>query len=101
MSVVVKPHQQSAPVIYVKGAPLEMLQQCDRFCWNGEVRPLTAPDRQRILEENDAMAERGLRVLAFAYRDGMELGGAPFATTDIETRLVLSRLGGFIRSGTP
>jgi sodium/potassium-transporting ATPase subunit alpha len=88
MSVVVKPHPQSAPVIYVKGAPVEMLQQCDRLCWNGEVRPLTAPDRQRILEENDAMAERGLRVLAFAYRDGAELDDAPFTTTDIETQLV-------------
>ncbi len=34
------------------------------------------------------MAERGLRVLAFAYRDGVELDGAPLATTDIETHLV-------------
>ena len=88
MSVVVKPHQQSAPMIYVKGAPVEMLQQCDRICWNGEVRPLTAPDRQRILKENDAMAERGLRVLGFAYRDGAEFNNAPLTTTDIETQLV-------------
>jgi sodium/potassium-transporting ATPase subunit alpha len=88
MSVVVKPHYQREPTIYVKGAPVETLQQCDRFCWNGEVRPLTAPDRQRILEENDAMAQRGLRVLAFAYRDGAELRGAPYTTTDVETRLV-------------
>ena len=88
MSVVVKPDQQSAPVIYVKGAPVEMLQHCDRVCWNGEVRLLTTPDRQRILDENDAMAERGLRVLAFAYRDGGELNGAPFATADIETQLI-------------
>ena len=88
MSVVIKSHQQSMATIYVKGAPVETLQQCDRFCWNGEVRMLTALDRQRILEENDAMAQRGLRVLAFAYRDGAELNGAPFTTTDIETHLV-------------
>ena len=88
MSVVVKPHQQSEPTIYVKGAPLETLQQCDRFCWNGEVRPLSAADRQRILAQNDLMAQRGLRVLAFAYRDGAEIAGASFAITDIETQLV-------------
>jgi sodium/potassium-transporting ATPase subunit alpha len=88
MSVVIKTHHQSAPIIYVKGAPVETLQQCDRFCSNGEIRPLTDSDRRRILQQNDAMAQRGLRVLAFAYRDGAELAGAPFTTTGIETRLV-------------
>ena len=34
------------------------------------------------------MANRGLRVLAFAYRDGAELNGTPYTTTDIETSLV-------------
>ena len=34
------------------------------------------------------MAKRGLRVLAFAYRDGAELNGAPYTTPDIETQLV-------------
>lgn len=88
MSVIVKPHPQREPTIYVKGAPVEMLQQCDRFCWNGDVRPLTESDRRRILEENDTLAQRGLRVLAFAYRDGAELDDAPFTATNVETRLV-------------
>ncbi|MGE5215367.1 MAG: HAD-IC family P-type ATPase [Chloroflexota bacterium] len=88
MSVVVKPRPQQEPMIFVKGAPVETLQQCDRIHWNNEVRPLTDVDRERILRENDAMAERGLRVLAFAYRQGDELNGAPYTTTDIETRLV-------------
>ena len=88
MSVVVKSPPQSEPTIYVKGAPVETLQQCDRFYSNGEVRPLTAADRQRILEVNDAMAKRGLRVLAFAYRDGADLNGAPFTTADIEIHLI-------------
>jgi sodium/potassium-transporting ATPase subunit alpha len=88
MSVVVKPYRQPEPTIYIKGAPVETLQQCDRIHWGDEVRPLTESDRQRILEENDGMANRGLRVLAFAYRDGVELNGAPYTTTDVETRLV-------------
>ena len=61
--------------IYVKGAPVETLAQCDRIHWGDEVRPLTESTAKRILEENDAMASRGLRVLAFAYRDGAELNG--------------------------
>ena len=52
------------------------------------VRPLTDSDRQRIVEENDAMANRGLRVLTFAYRDRAELDGTPYTTTDVETSLV-------------
>jgi sodium/potassium-transporting ATPase subunit alpha len=88
MSVVVKPYQQDQSVIYVKGAPVETLERCDRLCWNGESRPLTAAHRRRILEENDAMASRGLRLLAFAYRDAAELNGAPYTTAEIETRLV-------------
>ena len=88
MSVVVKPHRQLEATIYVKGAPLETLQQCDRIQWGDEVRPLTELDRKRILNENDAMANRGLRVLAFAYRDGEELSSADYSTANVETRLV-------------
>jgi sodium/potassium-transporting ATPase subunit alpha len=88
MSVVVKPHRQREATIYVKGAPLETLQQCDRIHWGDDVRPLTELDRKRILNENDAMADRGLRVLAFAYRDGEESSGADYSTANVETRLV-------------
>ena len=88
MSVVVKPHRQLEATIYVKGAPLETLKQCDRIHWGDNVRPLTELDRKRILNENDAMAKRGLRVLAFAYRDGEELSGADYSTANVETRLV-------------
>jgi sodium/potassium-transporting ATPase subunit alpha len=94
MSVVVKPYRQPEPRIYVKGAPVEMLQQCDRIHWGDAVRLLTESDRKRIFEANDDMANRGLRVLAFAYRDGAELDGAPYDTTDIETRLVYLGLVG-------
>ena len=88
MSVVVRPYRQRDAVIYVKGAPVEMLAQCDRIHWGDEIRPLSELDRKRIMKENDAMASRGLRVLAFAYRDGAELNGAPFTSVDIESNLV-------------
>jgi magnesium-transporting ATPase (P-type) len=64
-----------------------MLEQCDRLFLNGEVRPLTGDDRRRILERNDSMARRGLRVLAFAYRDAAELDAAA-PSNAIEDHLV-------------
>jgi sodium/potassium-transporting ATPase subunit alpha len=88
MSVVVSPYRQKEAVAYIKGAPVEMLQQCDRLHWGEEVRALTQLDRHRILKENDMMASRGLRVLAFAYRDGAELSGIPYTATDIEQRMI-------------
>ncbi len=88
MSVVVRPYRQKDAVIYVKGAPVEMLAQCDRIHWGDDILPLSELDRARLLKENDAMASRGLRVLAFAYRDGAELNGAPFTSAGIEKNLV-------------
>jgi len=88
MSVVVKPYRQTEPTIYLKGAPVETLMQCDRFHWGDKVLPLGESDRKRILAENDEMAGRGLRVLAFAYRDGAELKGASYTTVEIEANLI-------------
>jgi len=88
MSVVVKPYRQREATVYAKGAPVETLAQCDRIHDGDSIRPLTQLDRQRILAENDVMAERGLRVLAFAYRDAVELNGTPYTTAEIENNLV-------------
>jgi len=88
MSVVVKRDRRDEPIVYVKGAPLETLQRCDRILAENEVRPLTEHDRNRIRQENDSMASRGLRVLAFAYREGGELQTAPYSSEQIEDHLI-------------
>jgi magnesium-transporting ATPase (P-type) len=88
MSVVVKRDHRDEPIVYVKGAPLETLQRCDRILAENEVRPLTEHDRNRIRQENDSMASRGLRVLAFAYREGGELQTAPYSSEQIEDHLI-------------
>jgi len=88
MSVVVRPYGRTDAILYVKGAPVETLAQCDRIHWGDQVQPLTESHRQRILSENDAMASRGLRVLAFAYRAGAEFDGTPLMAPDIEQNLV-------------
>ncbi|HZD42359.1 MAG TPA: cation-transporting P-type ATPase, partial [Terriglobales bacterium] len=87
MSVVVKHNRGDEQIVYVKGAPLETLERCDRILVANKARPLTEQERDRIRRENDSMASRGLRVLAFAYRDGGELPGARYNAAEIEDHL--------------
>ena len=88
MSVIVENDQQYNPTVYVKGAPLETLQRCDRILIAESIRPLSENDRKRITQQNDSMATRGLRVLAFAYREGAELDGSSYDANNVENRLV-------------
>ncbi len=73
MSVVVKLEKENVTTMYVKGAPLETLQVCDRIASEGKVLALDEHERQQIIAHNDTMASRGLRVLALAYKDASEL----------------------------
>ena len=53
---------------FTKGAPDEVLRRCTRIWQNGQAVPLAEKVRKQILEENKAMADRALRVLAAAQR---------------------------------
>ena len=53
---------------YVKGAPDIVLPRCRRVLDGGSVRLRTVADAARILEANDRLAGRALRVLAVAFR---------------------------------
>ncbi len=88
MSVVVKRSPYDHPTVYVKGAPLETLQRCDHILIGEQTRPMTDDERQRIIRDNDSMARRGLRVLAFAYREGKDLQPSAFAADEIENHLI-------------
>ncbi len=104
MSVVVQRSQRDQPRIYVKGAPLETLQRCDRVLLGNQAQPMTDAERKRIIQDNDAMARRGLRVLAFAYRDGEGLEPTGYASDQLEDRLVflgLAALSDPIRREVP
>jgi sodium/potassium-transporting ATPase subunit alpha len=73
MSVVVKLEGREGKIAFVKGAPLETLDRCDRILAGGTMRSLDDADRERIVAQNDGFARRGLRVLALAYRDDPSL----------------------------
>mgnify|MGYP004458555765 FL=1 len=61
------------PTILTKGAVDVLLERCVSIRINDEVRPITAEDRKRILAQNEAFSENGLRVLSFAYKESDEI----------------------------
>jgi sodium/potassium-transporting ATPase subunit alpha len=59
---------QGGKALYCKGAPESVLPLCRLISEGGAIRPLDAAARAAIVRAQEAMAEKGLRVLAFATR---------------------------------
>ncbi|MFH1779589.1 MAG: calcium-translocating P-type ATPase, PMCA-type [Candidatus Micrarchaeota archaeon] len=55
------------PVMYSKGATEVLLQNCSRILINGKEKTLTNKIKEEIENENNEMASKALRVLAFAF----------------------------------
>lgn len=55
-------------LVYTKGACELVLDICNKIYENGRIRKLTKTDRKKILEINEKLAEKALRVLAFAFK---------------------------------
>ncbi|QLQ25854.1 MAG: cation-transporting P-type ATPase [Dechloromonas sp.] len=66
MSVIVD--DAGARWLYCKGAPEVVLQLCTQVDRDGGAFPLDAEGMQQVAGVQEAMANSGLRVLAFAYR---------------------------------
>ena len=60
------------PVIFVKGAPATVLEWCARRAAHDGERGLDEESRRSILLDNEALAARGLRVIALATGPGTE-----------------------------
>jgi sodium/potassium-transporting ATPase subunit alpha len=58
----------AGPILYCKGAPESVLPRCRYLLLEGAPEPLTPAAQTGIVNTQDAMAQQGLRVLAFAYR---------------------------------
>jgi len=78
------------PALYCKGAPESVLPLCQQALIAGKIQPLGAEARLSIVAAQDAMAQRGLRVLAFAYRKL----AAGYEREALETDLVFAGLAG-------
>ncbi|TDW13118.1 Ca2+-transporting ATPase [Breznakia blatticola] len=56
-------------VMYVKGAPDELLRVCTKYYFEGKELDMTDEVREEILLQNGLFATQGQRVLAFAYKE--------------------------------
>jgi len=61
-------HENQECVIFTKGSPELILAQCTSVLVENQNVFLAEADRQRILEQNNEMAGKGLRVLGFATK---------------------------------
>jgi Ca2+-transporting ATPase len=75
MSVIVKDcedkgaeNSQSPILMFMKGSSELILERCQSYQIDEQILPLTQEQRKNILQANNDMAERGLRVLGFAYK---------------------------------
>ena len=79
----------------VKGAPDVLILKCNRILENGTIRTITEKDYKKIHAANATMANRALRVLAFAYHDYTKLPDIITHDT-IENNLIFVGLEGMI-----
>lgn len=82
-------------VQYTKGAPDALLKCCDRILTKDGIKPLDDAALQEILNNNKAMAEKALRVLAAAYKPLDEIPTA-YSAAELEKNLVFVGLCGMI-----
>ncbi|MDB5053745.1 MAG: yloB [Bacilli bacterium] len=82
-------------MIYTKGAPDVLMEQCNYILWDNKVIPFTNTLRQKVMAANEAMARSALRVLGTAYREMKTI--EPFEDADqVEANLVFIGLAGMI-----
>jgi P-type Ca2+ transporter type 2C len=86
-------------IAYAKGAPEVILGRCKSVVIHGRSEPLTDGLRIRFMGENEAMAGRGMRVLAFA-RKAVD-GPAPGSIADLETGMTFLGFAGMIDPPRP
>ena len=79
------------PIMFVKGAPEELLMRAGWIDRDGHLEALTGPSRIAIGRASTEMADRGLRVLALAYR----VLPPEYTLATAETDLVVTALVGF------
>ena len=80
-------------VLYVKGAPDELIDRCTKMSVHGEIIELDKAARQAILAANERFARGALRVLGAAYKP---LDERPLRPAGLEGDLVFIGLAGMM-----
>ena len=80
-------------MLYVKGAPDELIARCNRISIDGKAVELSSDQKAKLLESNEAFAQKALRVLAAAYKP---LGNIPSSPDALEEDLVFIGMAGMM-----
>ncbi|MCR1902112.1 cation-translocating P-type ATPase [Ligilactobacillus apodemi] len=100
MSAIVDHNGQA--YLMTKGAVDEILQRTTRIEDNGEIRPITAADKEKILATNKDLALEALRVLGFAYKPlTTEQSQAEATSENFENDLIFVGMIGMIDPQRP
>lgn len=78
--------------VMTKGACEAVLAKCTKVLIDGQIKPLTPQDRERILAAERSYTQKALRVLAFAYKDADSVT----ADKELEQGLVFAGLQGMM-----
>nr|WP_314639471.1 cation-translocating P-type ATPase [uncultured Olsenella sp.] len=94
MSVVVRDHDGYEQ--HTKGGPDVVLARCTRYMSEDGVVPMTDELRRQVMDQNKAMADRALRVMASARRDWGKEMPESFEPGFLEQDLTFVGLSGMI-----
>jgi len=84
---------------WVKGAPDTLIPLCSTVTdWQGHRRPLTPQDRARLIQTLHDLGQKGLRLLALAWK---EVGPAELSQSEAEQNLSLLALAGMMDPPRP
>lgn len=86
--------------IFSKGSPELILERCQFARVGDRSLPLTPEQRQQILNTNNQMAEKGLRILGFAYKH-LETMPSTESDEDVEKDLIWLGLVGMLDAPRP
>ena len=76
------------PRAYMKGVPEVILERCTHILEEDERKPLTSELKDKILGNNQELADEAMRVLAFAYREN-----TPVSSSEDEVEKEMTFLG--------
>ena len=99
MSVLVQ-GEQGGHVMFCKGSPELTLECCTHIQIGDQIHAIADDQRHHILEQNNELASRGLRVLGFAYRTFSDLPENGITVKD-ESNLVWVGLVGMLDAPRP
>ncbi|MBU3810951.1 MAG: calcium-translocating P-type ATPase, PMCA-type [Candidatus Niameybacter stercoravium] len=65
-------HTPNHYILYSKGAPEVILEQCGYEFIEGSMKPLTGTRKQEIIREMSQLQKEAMRVLAFGYKESID-----------------------------